>query len=302
MAFSVDFLSDMHVDMRGGRPYDYAANKKHDIAIVAGDLTMDAASSIEELKKIAAVYETVLFIEGNHEFKKANFKDRNFNLQDVEDELRLGISGIPNVSYLKDSVFIKDGVAIIGRNGHCDYTLSGHIGREAAMQRHAEHLDRTEKAADGTFEGLAEAFRRQAEQDFEDLKNLVIQLNDNSEIHTIVIVTHSVPHIDTMRMGVEIDEDFLQKNAVPVSAMGNGRMKEIQGYDANGKIKYWLFGHQHFSCDTEIEGIEYKAHPRGAWKEVRPYSPLRQEFNRVAPRSRGCNPKTSPSCAPGLKP
>lgn len=288
MTLSVDFMSDLHVDMYKGETFDYARHKKNNIAIVAGDVTSDAAHTVEELKKIAAVYETVLFIDGNHESKRAIRKDRNFNLQDTEDELRLGIAGIPNVAYMKDSVFIKDGVAIIGRNGHWDYRMSAELTREQAIAKHAQNMHTDVQTLTG-------AFARQADQDFEDLRDLVITLNKNPDVHTIVVVTHTVPRAEVLSMWPGMTPEALTHYKESASVMGNTRMGELKAHDPQGKLKYWLFGHQHDAKQAAIDGVQYVAHPRGLGNKH--YAPLPMNIEPVPPSAQN-TPKAPHPSAP----
>ena len=62
----------------------------------------------------------------------------SIHLQIAAGRLRLEIAAFSNVFYLKDSVFIKDGVAIIGRNGFWDHQLGDGVTVEQGEKFLAE--------------------------------------------------------------------------------------------------------------------------------------------------------------------
>jgi predicted phosphodiesterase len=259
---SADFMSDLHVDKWDGETYDYAAHKKSDIAIVAGDVADGSAAALAELKRIAAVYKTVLFVDGNHEFRKAE-KAYNFDFAAVEKELRDGIAGIPNVTYLRDKPFVKDGVAIIGRNGHWDYKIADGITEKDA-------IDDAAKEFKSTFNEAA-SFSKLARRDYYALREQVISLNKDPSIHTIVVVTHTVPRQELLNRTYSLN--WLSRGGASV-------MRRLQPYDTHNKIKFWLFGHSHEQIQQSIDGVFYRENPRGKKKEANTdYKPATMAFH-----------------------
>ena len=262
--FSADLLSDIHADRWKDEAFDYAAHKKNDIAIIAGDLAEGTALSVAELKKIAAVYKTVLFVDGNHEFRK-DARLYNFDFEAVEKELRDGIAGIPNVTYLRDKPFVKDGVAVIGRNGHWDYKIADGITEKDAINDAA-------KMFKSTFNEAA-SFSKLARRDYYALRDQVIALNKDPSIHAIVVVTHTVPR-------KELLSTFLNGTSTKIplawhSRAGSGIMNNLLKYDAQKKIKFWLFGHQHSPRQQKVDSILYHGNPRGRKGEgIKDYKPV----------------------------
>ena len=266
MPFSVDFLSDIHSEWWNGAVFDYAAHKKNDIAIVDGDLRTNTDESIEELKKIAAIYKTVLFVDGNHEFRVGTpGYEYNFDFDGVEKKLRDGIATIPNVVYLRDQPFVKDGVAIIGRNGHWDYKIVEGLPENEAIEEGRGILK--------TDFNSAASFSKLARRDYYALRDLVIKFNQDPSIHTIVVVTHTVPRVELLNFS---DKASLAKQA----QMGSSLMRHLPRYDANKKIKFWLFGHQHAPKNQEINGVLYHENPRGFIQDgVKNYEPSTFTFS-----------------------
>jgi predicted phosphodiesterase len=248
---SADFMSDLHVDKWDGEIYDYAAHKKSDIAIVAGDVADSRAVTIAELKRIAAVYKTVLFVDGNHEFRKAE-RVYDFDFDTVEKELREGIAGIPNVTYLRDKPFVKDGVAIIGRNGHWDYKIADGITEKNAINDAAQKFK-------STFNEAA-SFSKLARRDYYALRDQVIALNRDPSVHTIVVVTHTIPRRELLNKSYNLNW---------LSRGGNSAMRQLQQFDKHNKIKFWIYGHSHEQIKQNIDGILYRQNPRGKINELK---------------------------------
>ncbi len=238
-------MSDLHAELHSEQ-LDYAALKKNDIAIVAGDLGPDPATSLAELARIAAAYKTVLFVDGNHEFRKG-LPDYayNFDFDAVEEDLRRGIAKIPNVVYLRDTPFVKDGVAIIGRNGHWDYKMVKGYPRRQAIKDSASILE--------TSFNKAASFSKMARRDYYALRDQIIRFNKDPSIHTIVVVTHTVPRAELLHDGPPVRQTI----------KGSSQMRHLLQYDANKKVKFWFFGHQHNAKKQEIDGVLYQENPRG---------------------------------------
>jgi len=254
---SADLMSDLHVDKWDGETYDYAAHKKSDIAIVAGDVADGSAVTLAELKRIAAVYKTVLFVDGNHEFYKAGRVTNagsvyDFRFEAIEKELRDGIAKIPNVIYLRDRPFVKDGIAIIGRNGHWDYKIADGITEKEAIADAATAFRSTFNEA-ASFSGMAR-------RDYYALRDQIIALNNDSSIHTIVVVTHTVPLKELLNKSPKSNLNWLSRG-------GSSVLRQLQQYDAHKKIKFWLFGHTHEQIQQKIDGVFYRENPRGKRKE-----------------------------------
>ncbi len=248
MSFSVDFYSDLHAEQHADA-LDYAALKKNDIAIVAGDVASDPATCLAELKKIAAVYKTVLFVDGNHEFRTgAPGFAYNFNFRAVEETLRKGIVQLANVVYLRDKPFVKDGVAIIGRNGHWDYRMIKGLSRWRALRKGRGYLK-------ASFNKAA-SFSKMARRDYYALRDQVKQFNKDASIHTIVVVTHTVPRAELL----DVKEGISRERQ---ALMGSSKLQRLLKYDAGKKIKFWLFGHQHAPKTRQIDGVLYHENPRG---------------------------------------
>jgi predicted phosphohydrolase len=261
-SFKFDLVSDLHVD-RWPQELDWDALRQNDIVIVAGDVADSIERTHEELERLAKVYKTVLYIDGNHEFCEQLYKGED-DTGDFDDRLRLALSDLPNVHFLKDGVFTCNGLAIIGRNGHWDYKGLDSVTPEEAEEAVAEKLSFPPEAA--------EVFRQQAKQDAADLRQLVRELNDDPAIHSILVVTHTLP-----------SRKLFPKSVTPVPAhfsnLCNSEMEGVLKEDVNHKVRLWVFGHWHGTREETIEGVRHISHPRGTYRKGKPpYAPLPLEI------------------------
>ncbi|MBU6474744.1 MAG: hypothetical protein KGQ70_02150, partial [Alphaproteobacteria bacterium] len=203
--------------------------------------------------------------DGNHEFR-TGMPDYgyNFDFKAVEEKLRQGIARIPNAVYLRDKPFVKDGVAVIGRNGHWDYRIVDELPRRQAIREGRGLLK-------ASFNEAA-SFAKLARRDYYALRDQVVKFNRDSSIHTIVVVTHTVPRAELI--------DF--RDNVPLAKYaqrGTSLMRNLVRYDAGKKLKFWLFGHQHGVKRQEMDGVVYQANTRGYPDEgIKDYRPSTLKF------------------------
>lgn len=252
----IDIISDLHVDKWSPEAVlDYAEHKQSKILIVAGDISDDMNDVRTELARMAACYETVLYVEGNNEIKRNFYGAKTYSTQGSENQIRDIIAqGPSNVHYLKDGVFIKDDVAIIGRNGHWDYKIAPFVSEQTGMKALAEMR--------GVGIKDVEDFKRQAIEDAQELTEIVAELSADSSIAHIVVVTHTVPDSRLIKY------NFDKVKREMFATAGNSRMTDVIKADKDSKIKLWVFGHEHSPQDKRIDHVRYFANPRGTEKDA----------------------------------
>lgn len=276
--FSFDLVSDIHVD-HWDVELDWDALRRNDIVIVAGDVADTIDRARQELERLAKAYKTVLYIDGNHEFCEEIYKGSG-NTDGFDDRLRLAIADLPNVHFLKDGVFVLNGTAIIGRNGHWDYRLL-----EGVDVKEAE-IDVAEKLA--LPAGSERIFTQQARQDAADLKQLVKELNENPDIHSILVVTHTLPSARLLPNLPAVAPHF--------SNLGNSEMATVLDADVHHKVRLWVFGHWHGVKDETIDHVHYVSNPRGTRRGKPPYQPRPLEV--VPPDDTAPSPRPAPALRP----
>lgn len=242
---------------------------------------------------MAAFWRKIMFVEGNNEYRDAFLTDGNFNIADNEGQIRLLLSGIPNVVYLQDQPYIENGVAFIGRYGHWDHRADPRLTQEEGIQEQAkvfcsimnktdihkpEIRDQLKKQGASptspflTGEQAVAAARcivRQAHEDFEGLRDEVISLNKNEAVHTIVLVTHTLPsaHLLSSPAGTTPWRN---------SIMANTELETLKQHDENDKLRHWVFGHQHKPVQKNEAGVLYVANPLGNPGEIYSANELRK--------------------------
>jgi predicted phosphodiesterase len=290
-----DLVSDLHVD-HWDQPVDWAALRQNDVVIVAGDVANSLSDTKKELERLAKVYKTVLYIDGNHEYCEEMYKNKDAaTAPDFDTGLRAAVADLPNVHFLKDGPVIIGGVAVVGRNGHWDYkSLDGVTvadAQDAVMKKIGLPL-----AAAGVFS-------KQARQDVDDLKQIVKELNADPAVETILVVTHTLPlkALVPRRLAFPGGPTSEQKPVPPhFSNLGNSDMAEVLAEDTNKKIGLWVFGHWHGPRDQTVDGVHYISHPRGSpRKDKPPYKPLALE---AAPRAKTPPPGPAPAGPSPAKP
>jgi predicted phosphohydrolase len=260
-----DLVSDLHVEY-WEKPLDWNAVRNNDIVIVAGDVADTLEETRKELERISKAYKTVLYIDGNHEFCEKLYHGGE-DTADFDERVRAMMADFPNVHFLKDGPVIIDGTAIIGRNGHWDYEALDGVSHDEARDAVISKLGITREAA--------EVFEKQAKQDTEDLKDLVRQLGQDKDIHSILVVTHTMPTKQLIPKNLPSTPAFF-------SNLANAGMADVLKEDVNGKITTWVFGHWHRAKDETLGDVRYVSHPRGTPARHKPeYKPLSIE---VAPR------------------
>jgi Icc-related predicted phosphoesterase len=263
-----DLVSDLHVE-RWDAPLDWAKLKQNDVIIVAGDVADSIVETVKELERIAKVYKTVIYIDGNHEFSEELYKEGG-DAAAFDDNLRLAIAHLPNVFFLKDGPVTIDGTAIIGRNGHWDYKVleGASVDDAKAAIMHKIQLPLED----------AGIFSDYAKRDVADMKQMVKDLNADPNVHSILVVTHTLP-------GKALMPDRVKGAPAAFSNLGNSEMAEVVDEDVNKKIKTWVFGHWHGNHSASIGGIEYACHPRGTPRPGKPdYTVLPLEVGAEVPK------------------
>ncbi len=266
-----DLASDLHTDRWPvDKQVDWAKHKQNDIIIIAGDVSDPTADVVAELKRIAAVYKTVLYVDGNHEHRPFDEIPYLGNAA-----LHAEIAKIPNVVFLRDKVFIQDGVAIIGRNGWWDYKIGEpYVTAEQTREVYANNPNKPDPDVIAT----------EAAADMHWLKSKVTQLQADDTIHSIIVVTHTAPHAGILSWNV------YPKQLKYTGFYGNSSMAEVLRADKEHKIKFWLSGHNHDCKDIVIGGVRFYTNPRG-----RPNDFNREDYKPVAL-------KLDPPLAPPVKP
>jgi predicted phosphodiesterase len=245
-----------------GSTVDWAYHKQEDtrVLVIAGDISDDLKTSLDIVKDAAAVYEFVVFVEGNHDHWEGDQTITN-NTQKIRDEL----SCHPNVIFLDGmSTFTIEGTRFIGAMGWYDWKGYEHLGitQEVARQAWLDLENDSYWPQYGELKDPATLAFIHAEA----VRQQVIDANADDEVQSIVVVTHTVPRHELL---VWKEGDNVWNHLSP--SYMNGQMATSLAADTGQKIKVWIYGHTHFRDMKEIDGVTYCNNARGYPGESSPW-------------------------------
>ena len=256
MAFAFDLISDLHVLPEDDFSWEGQATSL--IAIVAGDVSKDRATTVAVLKEIASKYRQVFYLDGNTEHRYF-LDDIPASIEDLENDLNV----IENLVYLNNKVVISNGIAILGTNGWWDYEFDQTDDIEQSFNFVTDTYKITRDAA---YKLLSLAY-----QDAAYLTRSIEKLQRHRDVSRIIVVTHTLPRASL------VQHDPTLQGTYKMGLMGNAGMQSVLDADTEKKITHWLFGHYHGRVDQAIDGVRYINNPRGRASDVLhdPYHPLR---------------------------
>ena len=240
-----DLISDLHLDLWQDNIKDWRGISTSLTCIVAGDVSRDINLTVSFLRHLSTCYNNVLFVDGNHEHYK-NYGQ----IQERQMQLEMSLDSIKNITFLADSALVLDNTAIIGANGWWTFDFPEKNGAASKI----ECMDAFCAKEDYHMRDAINIWTA-AEEQANFLCEVVASMQDNDDIHDIIIVTHTVPRMDLMQPYGDI---------VDWSKNGNSSMQDVLINDINGKISTWCFGHIHARhVDKRLDGVRYVSHPRG---------------------------------------
>lgn len=248
-----DLMSDLHVDLSPRIKLDYGAMATSPIAVVAGDISNDPDLTIMEIDRIAAHYERVLFVDGNHEHYDNRDEYRRHPDRTPEwvyAHLWANFRDHPNVHYLgsgKTPVVIGN-TAFVGANNWYDFTWQ-YVRKEACIDSWYKNMNDSYWANIDHLWVMGES----ANQTYNIIQS-VEALNNDPNIENIVIVTHTVP----------TESAIYNHPHNPVWNSLNGCYLNSQIKAAHkGKVKAHCFGHTHKKQLIHANGVDFICNPRG---------------------------------------
>ena len=220
-----DVVSDLHVDFWSEHPYNWKANKVADVVIVAGDIADCVDVSVRELKEACNVYETVLYVSGNHE--ASNYYH---DLSVVDAYIAEKMKDTPNFHLLSETDVVMDNVVIIGATGWGDFKIC----EPEFMAEDCKKLFNSDWCPDKTLEteAIVDNIVRAAHSDYESIKEKIRKYRDN---YFICVVTHTVPHKDLLSKSYPLDQRF-------AGYYGNSMFKAF--FDETA-VRCFVYGHNH---------------------------------------------------------
>ena len=202
-----DLISDFHVEMnvmnkdtrtwKEDDPIFYAwdQDKKSDVLVIAGDTSNSLEYTTWILRETLDHYNEVIFVDGNHEHY-SNYKDKTGGTNVTSDmNYFRKLADDWSITYLDGERTKQIGSTLfIGANGWYDFTMA------VGMHSHEQYRAWQQGSNDprcirfGKKNKPAKLARRQADYMAQHVK----EAQDNDEIEEIVVVTHTIPHMNSL--------------------------------------------------------------------------------------------------------
>ncbi|KAK2605066.1 hypothetical protein N8I77_007942 [Diaporthe amygdali] len=250
-------MSDLHLEV--GQQYltfDFDVTAPN--LILAGDIgrVIDYEGYISFLQKQTVRYERVFLILGNHEFYGLSFEAGLTRARKLENESVL--EGRMILLQQKSFVFDVERVVVIG----C--SLWSFVPRDSA---------RAVQAVVNDFKKIENrSVEKHNSAHAEDLAWLRKEVQLHQPHTKVLIVTHHAPLID--KTASPQHKDSLVKSAFATDVLSN-----MEG-GAWSSVKYWIFGHTHWTTQLKVKGIQVMSNQRGY---VLPESNLHLKLETQAP-------------------
>jgi predicted phosphodiesterase len=261
MTFAFDLISDLHVE--SWNSFDWTGQPTAPYCIVAGDVSRDRKRLIETLDHLGKCYAGVFYIDGNDEHRPY-MSDLGQSYHDLSRELKK----LVNVVYMQNNVIIINGVAILGTNGWWSYDFDPLQNYEESMAWYEDYLH-VPSSVSSSIIGVAY-------NDAAYLAKSVHKLQTHKDVHSIVVVSHTVP------TPMLTEHDIQLVGSHRYNLLGNQHLMTALIEDTERKIKVWCFGHYHRPVDRIIRDIRYVNNCRGRgdtpWSQS-VYYPRRIEIN-----------------------
>lgn len=250
----IDFVSDLHVDHT---PFSWETVNadRGRVLIIAGDVSNSPAMTKQVITEAAALYEDVVFVDGNHEHYASKLEPHAPTIVNVMGELRDFAAGQKNVHYLDGGCFQVDDVAFVGANGWYDWNIPD--VPMAECEKHWRNLMNDVRLNYGHYgnpRNLAEAHAAAVRQ-------TVTRLAADANVRHIIAVTHSSPRFDLLHPSFRVG-----RMAALSGSYCNSQMADIPAITP--KLTHWVYGHTHSRNDVMRDGCRFMNNIRGYGGEM----------------------------------
>jgi len=244
-----DLVSDLHIDMWDKQfHFDWLNEQKSDTLVIAGDISDHIDMSCEYVVKMQEYYKTVMVIDGNHEHQP-----RFPSVEESTNDYKVAIRQT-GAHYLGDRHFQQDDIRFIGVNGWWSFDFGDpNVPFDTCVNAFLAKTSWGRPAVKEQF--------RQGVKDCQFLLNQMLDAQEDDTVSKIVVVTHPLPHPSCISWNVYPDDNNF------TGLYGNSKFQWTLDADRKGKLKYWLFGHNHDHKDIPYKGARLISNPRGRPKD-----------------------------------
>lgn len=260
--WTMQVVSDIHLEMRKGHVPRIERHQNARFLALCGDIGRPFTEPYRELlAQVSAAFEYVVVLCGNHEYygKGNNTNNRSSppayktkTMSEIEAQVHLLTSALPNVMFLQNSALMLDGVRLLGTTLWSYIPLESRA--EAKDRMNDYHLCYTGTSASTLQNGVRpplltpEVVTALHQQAVEFLRR---SLADDPATPT-VILTHHAPTLRNSQ-NPKYANDTLQccyaTNLEPLMR--------------SPPVRAWCYGHTHWNSDQLINGVRVVTSPAG---------------------------------------
>ncbi len=251
----IRFVSDLHLNwntvVSGFEDLDV------DVSVFAGDLSDgDVYLATNWIAENASRSKDIIYIQGNHEYYRKDKKTIHDLFQKAKIDCSVMDIRFPE-SLHEPGCFVKDGIAFIYSTLWTDFCLFGRESMARAMFGAANGMNDYvfihSPNENGIIEPISPKLTRFFHaENFERMRRLVYDFENDRAIEKIVIVSHHSPSIQS---------SLAKYRASIITASYASNLEE---WILNSpKIKLWIHGHVHNSNDYMIGECRVMSNPRG---------------------------------------
>lgn len=254
-------ISDVHIDITVWNPARLADRSPDcNTIVVAGDISNDIWITSQWIKDLKNEFENVIWVAGNHDYYNLGFHktrifdsniDKNYPYPKLYKEIKdhyCKWSQEHGIHFLNRSSVVINGIRFLGATGWHDFVAGEPYSKGdqiiAWMNESNDNLIQwTENGADPWV------LENEARDDVDYIQSAVV-----NSLEPVVVVTHHLPH----RL-LSVQKPHLITWTKLHGMFVNTTMENI----IDPKIKYWCYGHTHYSDYKEINNITYVCNPVG---------------------------------------
>ena len=247
-----DLVSDLHIDFWDEEyHFDWLEFQQSDILVVAGDVSDFYDQTLNHLLALKNYYNTVLFVEGNHEHQPQYTDIGTAKSIRTWDSLAGIVDGI---HFLGKEPYTIGNTRFIGRNGWFSYDFGEpHVSFEESVDA---MLTRTDWGLEQQIQQV-----QAAKDDAYLLAEWMLAAQWDMRVENIVVVTHTLPRKEC------ISWDEYPQNRSFTGLYGNTHYERVFNNDINKKLRYWCFGHNHDQKTIKHDYYTMLSNPRGRPKD-----------------------------------
>jgi len=268
-------ISDVHVDVN---KWDWSLLQQCDPTIpivVAGDISNDVFEASRWIRDLRERFTTVIWVAGNHcmynlGFHQTRVYDREFEskwpypriVEEIYDHYSRW-SQEYGIHFLHRSSVVVDGVEFVGATGWHNFDADPQLRFEDQVQAYMHNMH------DARFirwsQDYSPDWKTVVQAALEDASYIrqSVKANDMPK----VVLTHHIPH-----------RNFVKVTNNPMWNLLNGSFLNTELETCvDPSVRVWCFGHTHFRCDTDLNGVRYINNARGYPRENTNWFPVAVE-------------------------